>query len=149
MTSDDIKKMKFMELQSALQARGMTTNGLKAVLVSRLEEAVDKNVPLIHNHAPEVIEHRAGGEFAAGAYWKKVDPEAEVIDEEVNVDGIRFRVPKVPAVEHDNTTFKDRPKKRNYSDTFDCHPFIREMILLPQNTAKGMLMKGSHGNYVY
>ena len=46
----------------------MTTNGLKAVLVSRLEEVVEKNVPLIHNCAPEVIEHRAGGEFAAGAY---------------------------------------------------------------------------------
>ena len=36
-TSDDIKKMKVMELLSALQARRMTTNGLKAVLVSRLE----------------------------------------------------------------------------------------------------------------
>ena len=54
-TSDDIKKMEFMELRSALQARGMTTNGLKAVLVSRLEEVVEKNVPLIHNCAPEVI----------------------------------------------------------------------------------------------
>ena len=52
MTSDDIKKMKFMELQSALQARGMTTNGLKSVLVSRLEEVVKKNVPLINNNVP-------------------------------------------------------------------------------------------------
>ena len=66
--------MKFMELRSALQARVMTTNGLKAVLVSRLEEAAEKNVPLIHYHAREVIEHRAGGEFAAGAYWKNLDP---------------------------------------------------------------------------
>ena len=104
---------------------------------------------MIHNHAPEVIENCAGGEFASGAYWKKLDPESEVIDEEVNVDGIRFRVPTVPAVEHGNTTFKDRPKKRNYSDTFDRHPFIREMILLPQRNAKGTLMKDSYGNYVY
>ena len=36
MTSDDIKKMKVMELRSALQARGMKSNGLKAVSVSRL-----------------------------------------------------------------------------------------------------------------
>ena len=35
LTSDDIKKTKYMELRSALQARGITTNGLKAVLVSR------------------------------------------------------------------------------------------------------------------
>ena len=126
----------------------MTTNGLKAVLVSRLEETVEKNVPLIQNRAPEVIEHRAGSEFAAGAYWKKLDPEAEVIDEEVNVDGIRFRGPTVPAVEHENTKFGDQPKKRNYSDTFDRRPFTREMILLSQRTAKGMLMKDSHGNYV-
>ena len=82
--------MKAVELRSALQARGKTTNGLKKLLVSRLEEAVEKNVPLIQNRAPEVIEHRAGGEFAAGAYWKKLDPEAEVIHEEVNVYGIRF-----------------------------------------------------------
>ena len=79
-----------MELQSALQARGMTTNGLKAVLVPRLEDAVEKNATLIQNRAPEVIEHRAGGEFASGAYWNKLDPEAELIDEEVNVDVIRF-----------------------------------------------------------
>ena len=31
LTSDDIKKMEVMELQSALQARGKTANGLKAV----------------------------------------------------------------------------------------------------------------------
>ena len=117
--------------------------------MSRLEEAVDKNVPLIHNHAPEVIEHRAGGEFAAGAYWKKLDPEAEVIDEEVNVDGIRFRGPTVPSLDHDNTTLEDRPNKRNCSDTFDRSQFIREIIILPQRTAKGMLMKNSHGKYVY
>ena len=72
-----------------------------------------------------------------------------MIDEEVNVDGIRFQVPTVPAVEHKNTTFDDRPKKRNHRDTFDCRPFIREMIMLPQRTAKGGLMKDSHGNYVY
>ena len=109
----------------------MTENGLKAVLVSRLEEAVEKNVPLIKNGASEVIEHHSGGEFAAGAYRKKLDPEDEAIDEEVNVDGIRFRGPTVPAVEHKNNTFEDRQKKRNYSDTFDSRPFIREIILLP------------------
>ena len=84
----------------------MTTYGLKAVLVSRLEDSVEKNVPLIQNSAPEVIEHRAGGEFSACAYCKKLDPEAEVIDKEVNVDGIKFRGPTVPAVEHENTMFE-------------------------------------------
>ena len=58
--------------------------------MSRLEEADEKNVPLIQNCAPEVIEHRADDEFAAGAYWKKLDPEAEEIDKEVNVYGITF-----------------------------------------------------------
>ena len=72
-----------------------------------------------------------------------------MIDEEVNVDGIRFRGPTVPSVEHDNTTFKDLPKKCNYSDMFDCSPLIKETIMLPQSTAKRMLMKDSHGNYVY
>ena len=90
LTSDDIKKMRVMELQSALQARGMAANVLKAVLVSRLEDAFDNNVPFIQNCAPEVIEHGSGGDFAAVAYRKKLDPEVEVIDEEVNVDGISF-----------------------------------------------------------
>ena len=90
LTSDDTKKMKVMELRSALQGIGMKTNGLKAVLVSRLEEVFEKNVPLMQNRAPEVIEHCACGEFTDGVYWKKLDPEAEVIDDEVNVDGIRF-----------------------------------------------------------
>ena len=52
----------------------MTKNGSKAVLVSRLEEAVDNNVPLMQNCAPEVIEHFSGGEFTASAYWNKIDP---------------------------------------------------------------------------
>ena len=97
----------FMELQSALQARGTTTNGLKSVLVSSLEEVVEKNVPLIQNRAPEVIQHGAGGEFASGAYWKKLDTEAEFIYEEVNVDGIRFLGPTVLAVDHENNMFED------------------------------------------
>ena len=95
----------------------MATNGLKAVLVSRLEDMAKNNVPLMQNRAPEVIEHCHGGEFAAGEYWKKLDPEAEVTYEEVNVDGISFRGMIVTTVDHKNTTFKDRPKKRNYSDT--------------------------------
>ena len=33
------------------------------------------------NCAPKVIEYYFGGEFAAGAYWKKLDTEAEVMDE--------------------------------------------------------------------
>ena len=103
----------------------------------------------MQNLAPEVIEYSSGGEFAAGAKWKKLDPVSEVIYEGVSVGGIRFQGPTVPAVEHENTTFKDRPNKRNYSDTFDRRPFIMEMILLPQKTAKGMLMKDSHVNYVY
>ena len=47
LTRDDINNMKVMELRSSLQARGTTTNGLKSVLVPRLEEAVEKNVPLM------------------------------------------------------------------------------------------------------
>ena len=61
LTRYDINNMKVMELRSSLQARGTTTNGLKSVLVTRLEEAVEKNVPLMKNRAPEVIEHFSGG----------------------------------------------------------------------------------------
>ena len=65
------------------------------------------------------------------------------------MDGIGFQGPAVPELEHNNTTSEDRSKKCNYSDTFDCRPFIRETILLPQRISKGIFMKDSHGNYVY
>ena len=107
LTIDDIKKMKVMELRSALHARAMITKGWKSVVVSRLEEEIEKNVPLMKNCAPEVIEHCSGGKFPAGAYWMNLDPEAEVIDGEGNVDEIRFRGPTFPAVDHEITMFED------------------------------------------
>ena len=67
LTSNDINQMKFVEFRSDLQAIGMTKNGLKAVLVSRLEEAIEKNMSLMQNLVLEVIEHYAGGDISADA----------------------------------------------------------------------------------
>ena len=90
LASDDIKKMKVAELRAALEIRGLQKNGLKAVLIARLEDAVKNNVPLMQNCAPEVRSNSAGDTFEAGVYWKMLDPEEEAINEEVAVGGVQF-----------------------------------------------------------
>ena len=49
LTEAVIDAMKIVELRSELGKRGMSRNGLKAVLVERLKEAVAQNVPLLEN----------------------------------------------------------------------------------------------------
>ena len=63
LTSNAIKKMKVKELRTALEVRGLSKNGLKAVLVARLEDAVKNNVPLMQNCAPEIINNSAGDAY--------------------------------------------------------------------------------------
>ena len=46
---ETIKKMKVTDLRIALEARGLSKNGLKTVLIDRLEAAVGGGVPLIED----------------------------------------------------------------------------------------------------
>ena len=47
LNDETIEKMKVAELRIALQARGLSKNGLKAVLIARLKTAVAAKVPLV------------------------------------------------------------------------------------------------------
>ena len=49
MTVDEVKKMKVTELGEELKKRGLLVRGNKAVLVARLEEAIQNGVPLVEN----------------------------------------------------------------------------------------------------
>lgn len=42
-----LEKLKVVELKAELQARNLDTKGVKAVLIERLKDAIEKGVPLI------------------------------------------------------------------------------------------------------
>ena len=60
---------------------------------------------------------------------------------------MRFRAPTTTEIEH-NADCPDRPKKRNYSQTFDCMPFVVKR-LLPEKNLRGRSKKGNRGNFKY
>ena len=65
-----INKMKVAELQVYLLARGMSKNGLKAVLINLLKTAVAQGVTILQDLPVVEIKNSAGNVFRSGAYWK-------------------------------------------------------------------------------
>ena len=65
---DEIHKMKVSGLKEALRVCGMSTVGLKMVLVDRLHESVDRGDRILNNLEPR--RNSAGGDFPDGSYWR-------------------------------------------------------------------------------
>ena len=144
-----IDKMKVLDLRKHLEDRGMSKNGLKAVLVQRLKEAVQGNVPLLAARPDHEAANNAGNGFDGGAYWHLIEQGNEEIDESImEVDGIRFREPTATEAEH-VAQHPDRPKKRNYSEQFDRPPFVGASTLLPEKNMRGRLRKDNKGKHKY
>ena len=94
------------------------------------------------------MNNSAGEAFQPGAYWKLLEQAGTEVDESViNVDGVSFRAPITPAKEH-ASAFTEKPKKRNYDETFDRRPFITER-LLPEKNDKGKCKRDKDGKYCY
>ena len=70
---DTINKTKVAELRSALQACGMSRNGLKTVLIDRLKTSVSKGIAILQDRQLEEIENSAGDVFHTGTYWKELE----------------------------------------------------------------------------
>ena len=140
LTEDAVGKMKVSELREHLKKRGLAINGLKAVLVERLKEAVKNNVPLLK----EGEGGRATDEgnlakdecFPPGSHWELMEATGEEIEEDMNVGGIQFVGP-TEQLEEINLG----QKKRNFTETFDRAPFISRQCLLPDKTANGRIKK--------
>ena len=148
LTDEQINGMKVLELRQELEKQGMSKNGLKSVLVERLKEAVRNNVKLIKARPDHEVENIAGDGFDGNAYWKYLEQTGAEIDESaMEVEGITFRAPTTSEAEH-NSDFQDRPKKRNYAETFDHAPFVAER-LLPQKNLRGQFRKDRNGNFIY
>jgi len=148
LTDELIDKMKVVELRLELEKRGISKNGLKADLVGRLKEAVAKNVPLLEDRPEVEVANSAGIGFEPGAYWQLMEQEGEELDESfMEVDGVVFRAPTTTEEEH-LSDFAHKPKKRNYSMTFDRLPFIANR-LLPVRNKSGRFRRKQNSEYIY
>ena len=153
LNDDAIDKMKVVDLRKELGMRGLSKNGNKGVLVKRLKEGIQKNVPLLVDRPTEQMENSAGDGFEAGAYWRLLEATGPPLDDSImEVDGILFRAPTTTEEEHKNADFDERPKKRNFGESFDREPFVGNQ-LLPERILKGkyrgQLKKNKVGNYIY
>ena len=115
--------MKVADLHIALEACGLSRNGLKAVLIYRLKAAMGRGVPLIEDRPAVEVQNSAGNDFHPTDYWKEIHPSGDDIDESImNADGMRFRAPTTTTEEHE-ADCANRPKNRNSAETFDRIPF--------------------------
>ena len=81
--------MKVLGLRKELGLRGLSKNGTKGVLVKRLKEGIEKNVPLLVDKPIEQIENSAGDGFEAGAYWRLLEATSPPLDDSImEVDGV-------------------------------------------------------------
>ena len=63
-----VGKLKVSEIRDALRKQGLSMTGLKAVLQTRLLEAVANNVPVVGDRPGEEVENQACDNFQPGAY---------------------------------------------------------------------------------
>jgi len=133
-----VRKLKVAELRNALRKRRISVTGLKVVLQTRLQEAVANGVPILGDRPTEEIDNQASNSFQPGIYWKLIEPQgAEVYEPNATVDGIHFRPPTMPAVEHE-VNFEHRLEKRNYGEVFDRAP-LTSSVLLPVRKQNGAI----------
>ena len=101
-------------------------------------------------YQPDVeVQNSAGNDFHPTSYWKDIHPSGDDIDESImNVNGMRFRDPTTTTEEHESYC-ANRPKKRNYAETFDRSLFTAPCRLVPDKNSRGNFKCDSSGNYVY
>ena len=147
-----IDKMKVAELRKELEMRGLSKNGNKSVLVSRLKEGVSKNVPLLTDRPTDEMVNTADDGFEPGAYWRLLEADGPPLDESImEVDGVSFRPPTTTEEEH-NAECNERPKKRNFNEIFERESFVTNHLLperIKKGKSKGKLKKNQVGNYFY
>ena len=146
---ETIKKMKFSDLRIALEVCGLSRNSLKTVLIYQFKAAVERGFPLIEDWPAVEVQNSAGNDFHPTAYWKEIHPSGDDIDESImNVDEMWFKAPTTTTGEHE-ADCSNRPKKRNYDETFDRSPFTAPCRLIPEKNSRGNFKRDSNGNYVY
>ena len=113
-----LKKLKVAELKEELSKHGQSTQGLKAVLLEQLREALGKRLPVLAaaDRSARTTDDLKG--FAPTACWKPLVPQAVPVSEPQNIVGT-MHAPTVPS---GDAAFL--LQKHDFAEVFDCQPFI-------------------------
>ena len=113
----ELSKLKVRELKAELSKRGQSTNGLKAVLLDCLKNALEQCLPVLSSasQAACLTDDLTG--FSANAQWKLLEPIETAVEEPQNV--VPMTAPTIPINE---AAFV--PQKHNFSQIFDHAPFL-------------------------
>ena len=139
LTPDEVMKMKVIEIKSELKKRGLSCIGLKEVLIARLNEAIEKGVPLLRNLSEKEASNLAGDVFSPGAHWEMLECDGEFVAETIPLG---FRAPTVPAGENSFV------RKRNYTQKFDRMVFSGKAEL-PKRMRNGVISRKRDGEIIF
>ena len=116
--------MKVSELKQELAKRGQSTQGLKAVLLEHLKEALGKHLPVLTEADQSAHTNDDLKGFAATAWWKPLVPQEVAVPEPENI----VRTLHAPTVSRQDASFL--PQKHNLVEVFDHEPFVaKEKVL--------------------
>ena len=104
----ELSKLKICELKAELSKCGQSTNGLKAVLLDCLKNALEQCLPVLSSasQAAHLTNDLTG--FSANAQWKLLEPTETAVEEPQNV--VPMTAPTIPINE---AAFV--PQKHNFS----------------------------------
>ena len=110
--------MKVSELKEELVKHGQSTQGLKAVLLEHLEEALGKHLPVLTEADQSAHTNDDLKGFAATAQWKPFVPQEVAVPEPENI----VRTLHAPTDSRQDASFL--PQKHNFAEVFDREPFV-------------------------
>ena len=113
----ELSKLKVCELKAELSKRGQSTNGLKAVLLDHLKNALEQHLPVLSSASQAACSTDDLTWFSANAQWKLLEPIETAVEEPQNV--VPMTAPTIPINE---AAFV--PQKHNFSQIFDHAPFL-------------------------
>ena len=127
--------MKVSDINDALGAQNLGKNGVKAVLVSRLKQAVANGMANVDIIDPKMISNIVGESFESMARWELLDPDSSsvVFDNLRDSDGYQFYAPIVSGANHEGPSSR-HALKMNDNEYFDCPRFLQQ-VYLPKLTS--------------
>ena len=152
MQNGDIRKLLVKDLREQCKLLGLDARGNKSVLIERLNAAREKKhcyLPPDQLNNPERNQLANDG-FSPLARWEmlKVDENAPALEDELEVNGIKYRSPTVPREEFERTgSGKGGQKKYNFSERFDRPVYTKE-VRLPKFSNRGKLLRDKETNEI-
>ena len=110
--------MKVAELKEELVKHGQSTQGLKAVLLECLKEALAKHLPALTGADQSARTNDDLKGFTATARWKPLVPQEVAVPEPQNI----VTTLHAPTVSRQDASFL--PQKHNFVEVFDREPFV-------------------------